>query len=34
MRLGDLVFHITRFTGIKYLVDLYHKKNWQKMQVR
>lgn len=30
MKLGDLVFHITRLTGIKYIVDLYHKKMGKK----
>ena len=30
MNLGDLVFHITRLTGIKYLVDWYNKKTGKK----
>ena len=25
MRLGDIVFYITKYTGIKYLVEKYHK---------
>ena len=25
MKLGDIVFYITKFTGIKYIVDSYHK---------
>lgn len=25
MRLGDLIFYITKYTGIKFLVDKYHK---------
>jgi|TARA_B110000261_G_C13069671_1_gene351623 hypothetical protein len=25
MKLGDLIFYITKYTGIKYLVDKYHK---------
>ncbi len=25
MKLGDLIHRITTFTGIKYLVDTYHK---------
>tara|TARA_R110001592_G_scaffold266192_1_gene531895 strand:+ start:991 stop:1137 length:147 start_codon:yes stop_codon:yes gene_type:complete len=24
MRLGDLIYYITKYTGIKYLVDKYH----------
>jgi len=24
MKLGDLIFYITKYTGIKYLVDKYH----------
>ena len=24
MRLGDLIFYITKYTGIKYLVDTWH----------
>ena len=24
MKLGDLIFYITKYTGIKYLVDRYH----------
>jgi hypothetical protein len=24
MRLGDLIYYITKYTGIKYLVDTYH----------
>ena len=24
MKLGDIVFYITKFTGIKYIVDSYH----------
>ena len=27
MRLGNLIYFITKFTGIKYLVDEYHKRN-------
>lgn len=27
MKLGDLIFSFTKFTGIKYLVDEYHKRN-------
>tara|TARA_R110000796_G_scaffold31780_1_gene83911 strand:+ start:478 stop:624 length:147 start_codon:yes stop_codon:yes gene_type:complete len=30
MKLGDLMFHFTRLTGIKYLVDLYNKKTGKK----
>tara|TARA_R110000868_G_scaffold392431_1_gene663054 strand:- start:3415 stop:3561 length:147 start_codon:yes stop_codon:yes gene_type:complete len=30
MKLGDLIFHITRITGIKFLVDAYHKKTGKK----
>tara|TARA_R110000796_G_scaffold210534_2_gene326733 strand:+ start:251 stop:397 length:147 start_codon:yes stop_codon:yes gene_type:complete len=30
MNLGDIVFHFTRITGIKYLVDFYHKKTGKK----
>jgi hypothetical protein len=26
MRLGDLIFYITKYTGIKWLVDWYSKK--------
>ena len=25
MKLGDLIFYITKYTGIKWLVDKYHK---------
>tara|TARA_Y100000385_G_scaffold218442_1_gene227753 strand:- start:997 stop:1206 length:210 start_codon:yes stop_codon:yes gene_type:complete len=25
MRLGDLIYYVTKGTGIKYLVDMYHK---------
>jgi hypothetical protein len=25
MRLGDLIYYITKYTGIKYVVDTYHK---------
>ena len=25
MKLGDLIYYITKYTGIKYLVDKYHK---------
>ena len=25
MKLGDIVFYITKYTGIKWLVDKYHK---------
>jgi len=24
MKLGDLIYYITKYTGIKYLVDKYH----------
>jgi len=24
MRLGDIIFYITKYTGIKYIVDKYH----------
>ena len=24
MKLGDFIFYITKYTGIKYLVDKYH----------
>ena len=24
MKLGDLIFYITKYSGIKYLVDAYH----------
>jgi hypothetical protein len=24
MKLGNIIYYITRFTGIKYLVDRYH----------
>lgn len=24
MKLGDLIYYITKYTGIKYLVDTYH----------
>ena len=27
MRLGDLIYYITKYTGIKYLVDKYHLYN-------
>lgn len=26
MKLGDLIFYITKYTGIKYIVDWYSKK--------
>jgi hypothetical protein len=25
MKLGDLIYYITKYTGIKYLVELYYK---------
>ena len=25
MKLGDLIYYITKYTGIKYLVKVYHK---------
>lgn len=25
MRLGDIIFYITKYTGIKFIVDTYHK---------
>ena len=25
MKLGDLIYYITKYTGIKYLVDSWHK---------
>ena len=25
MKLGDFIYYITKFTGIKYIVDSYHK---------
>ena len=25
MKLGDIVFYITKYTGIKWMVDKYHK---------
>tara|TARA_R110000803_G_scaffold184320_2_gene246677 strand:- start:1035 stop:1175 length:141 start_codon:yes stop_codon:yes gene_type:complete len=25
MKLGDIIYYITKYTGIKYLVDQYHK---------
>tara|TARA_R110000796_G_scaffold48672_4_gene116714 strand:- start:3429 stop:3575 length:147 start_codon:yes stop_codon:yes gene_type:complete len=25
MKLGDLIYYTTKYTGIKYLVDTYHK---------
>ncbi len=25
MKLGDLIYYITKYTGIKYLVDQWHK---------
>ena len=25
MKIGDLIFYITKYTGIKYIVDSYHK---------
>jgi hypothetical protein len=25
MKLGDTIYYITKYTGIKYLVDKYHK---------
>jgi hypothetical protein len=30
MKLGDLIHYITTYTGIKYLVDTYHKYNGTK----
>jgi len=26
IKLGDLIFYVTKYTGIKYLVDKYHKE--------
>ena len=25
MKLGNIIYYITKYTGIKYLVDIYHK---------
>lgn len=30
MKLGDLIFHFTRITGIKFIVDWYYKKTGKK----
>ena len=46
MRLGDLVFYITKYTGTKFLVDKYHKmrgtkcncdqrrKDWNEIKIK
>ena len=31
MKLGNIIYYITKYTGIKYLVDKYHKLRGTKM---
>ena len=46
MKLGDIVFYITKYTGIKWLVDKYHnymgtecncdkrRKDWNEIKIK
>ena len=34
MKLGDFIFYITKYTGIKWLVDWYSKKNQQRFRYK
>ena len=33
MKLGNIIYYITKYTGIKYLVDTYHKFKGTKLAI-